>query len=164
MFIAHLPAGYLLACGLTRKIPHQQKLQKNLMFFCLIGSIFPDIDLLYFYFVDGGQTHHHKFFTHWPIVWLPLLLVFGLRFLFLRKKFDLLCAGFFFAGFIHLILDTFVGDIWWLAPFIDQPFAFFTVPAITKPWWLNFVIHWSFAVEVFICFWAGFLFFYKKRS
>jgi len=48
----------------------------------------------------------------------------------------------------HLLLDTIVGDIWWFAPFIDKPFAFFTVPALYKPWWLNFLLHWSFALEL----------------
>lgn len=66
----------------------------------------------------------------------------------------LLCA----AACLHLLLDTFVGDIWWGAPFYDQPLALFSVPARFSPWWLNFVLHWSFAVELAICGWAGWLY------
>jgi inner membrane protein len=47
-----------------------------------------------------------------------------------------------------MVLDSIVGDIAWLAPFSDERFALFEVPAIFKPWWLNFVLHWSFALEL----------------
>jgi hypothetical protein len=35
------------------------------------------------------------------------------------------------------------------------------MPAIFKPWWLNFELHWSFAVELAICAWA--LPIYRRR-
>jgi inner membrane protein len=54
-------------------------------------------------------------------------------------------------GLLHMVLDSVVGDIWWFAPFIDRPFALFTVPALYTPWWLNFLLHWSFALELAIC-------------
>ena len=44
-----------------------------------------------------------------------------------------------------MVQDSVVGDIWWFAPFIDRSFALYT------PWWLNFVLHWSFALELAIC-------------
>jgi len=47
-----------------------------------------------------------------------------------------------------MVLDSIVGDIWWFAPFVDQRFSLFTVPALYKPWWLNFILHWSFALEL----------------
>jgi hypothetical protein len=62
---------------------------------------------------------------------------------------------------LHVILDSLVGDIWWLAPFVDRSYALFTVPAVRSPWWMNFLLHWSFAVELAICFWA--LLVYRKR-
>ena len=50
MIIGHLPAGYLLAhvvhqCHSVAKVTNR----KLVLFAALIGSIFPDIDLLYFY-------------------------------------------------------------------------------------------------------------------
>ena len=38
-----------------------------------------------------------------------------------------------------------------LAPFVDQRFALVKVTARYKPWWLNFVVHWVFLVELSIC-------------
>ena len=62
MFIAHLPAGYLLAkVGRT----------KGLLFIgILIGSWLPDLDMLWFYFVDERQNVHHHYITHRPLVWV----------------------------------------------------------------------------------------------
>ncbi len=48
----------------------------------------------------------------------------------------------------HLLLDTLVGDIWWLMPFVNKPFAFFHITAVNHPWWLNFLLHWSFLLEL----------------
>jgi hypothetical protein len=53
-----------------------------------------------------------------------------------------------------MVLDSIVGDIWWFAPFIDKPYALFTVPAIYTPWWLNFILHWSFMLELVFVFCA----------
>ncbi|CUR46968.1 hypothetical protein Q668_03800 [Alcanivorax sp. PN-3] len=66
-------------------------------------------------------------------------------------------TAFVLAGILGAIapdLDTIVGDIWWLAPFIDKPYALFTVPAVYRPWWPNFVLYWSFALEIAIAVWA----------
>src|SRR5262249_26358818 len=59
-----------------------------------------------------------------------------------------LATIFSFNGFVHLLLDSIVGRIWWLAPFVDRPFSLFTVHGTYKPWWLNFMLHWSFALEI----------------
>jgi inner membrane protein len=53
-----------------------------------------------------------------------------------------------------MLLDSIVGDIWWFAPFVDKSFALFTVPALYHPWWLNFVLHWTFLLELLILLWA----------
>jgi inner membrane protein len=58
---------------------------------------------------------------------------------------------------VHLCLDSIVGDIWWLAPFVDRPFSLFTVPALYQPWWLNFLLHWSFGLELGLVVWAVFV-------
>jgi len=57
-------------------------------------------------------------------------------------------------GFVHLLLDSVVGDIWWLALFVDRPVALATVTARHQPWWLNFALHWSFAPERGLLLWA----------
>lgn len=115
----------------------------------MAGAIAPDVDMLYFYLVDQRQHHHHTYFTHFPVVWLTLLLLSLLWMGMSRRKTGpTLATVFALNGFIHLLLDSIVGDIWWLAPAVDRSFALFTVPALYQPWWLNFLLHWSFALEI----------------
>jgi inner membrane protein len=151
MFIAHLPAGYLLTRGLQIRSSCFVKLdRKKLMIVGLIGSVFPDFDIFYLYFFSSHPKHHHLYWTHLPVYWLLILTI-----LFLVKNWraDLFGYGIIFVAnvFLHLILDTVAGDIWWLYPIVDQPFCLVTVPALYHPWWLNFVWHWTFGLEVSIC-------------
>ena len=155
MFIAHLPAGYIFS---KYSLPFFKKHRINPWYFIaagIAGALTPDLDMLYFYFVDQRQHHHHTYWSHYPIVWFSLLCV---SMVWLRwastKRYSVLALIFSFNGFIHMLLDTVVGDIWWFAPFVDKPFALFSVPSVYKPWWLNFILHWTFLLELGICLWA----------
>lgn len=155
MFIAHLPAGYILAKKLYQKFP-PSLISKRIFFIAVLaGSIFPDLDLFYFYFIDARSVHHHYYFFHWPLPFLSIGIISALLYFFspqvTLKKIALICVLFCSAVMLHIILDTFVGDIWWFMPFIDQPYALFEVPAVQSHWILNFVLHWSFIVELIIC-------------
>lgn len=131
----------------------------------IIGAVAPDFDMIYFYLIDHGQTHHHKYITHWPVLWISLLLAFTLLFIVHRQsKQVFLCLVFCLGCILHIVLDSFVGDIWWLAPLADHPYSMFTVPARFKPWWLNFIFHWSFFVELLICIWALLIFIYPAPA
>ena len=165
MITAHAPSGYIFARQLIARWRYMQGLPISVraaILIAVIGALAPDFDMLYFYLVDAGRTHHHRYFTHWPIIWLSLTGLSALAFRFSRsvRAFSalLFCSG----AFLHLILDTLVGDIWWLAPFQDKPYALFTVPARFSPWWLNFFLHWSFVAELLIWAWAIRL--YYRRS
>lgn len=74
-----------------------------------------------------------------------------------RKAPAALALIFCLGAFGHLLLDSVVGDIYWLAPFSGEPFSMFTVPALYHPWWLNFILHWSFAFELALLAWAAVL-------
>ncbi|MBB6342442.1 inner membrane protein [Pseudomonas fluvialis] len=152
MFIAHLPAGYLLGRSLLRWKPTQMS-QTLWLMAALLGAVAPDLDMLYFYLIDQRQHHHHSYWSHWPLLWFSLL---GLAVIacmaWCGEKLPRLALLFSLNGCCHLVLDTLVGDIWWLAPWNDKPFALFSVPARFSPWWLNFILHWSFAVELFLWF------------
>jgi hypothetical protein len=50
----------------------------------------------------------------------------------------------------HLVLDTFVGHIWWLYPLRDQPFSIAEVENHYQPWWMNFMLHWTMLLELAI--------------
>lgn len=160
MFIGHLPAGYIL----TKKLQKNFKNPKYL-WVGLIGSIFPDIDMFWFYFIDNRQHLHHSYWTHLPFDWLVLgLLTFLLLFL-LKKKQYFFAAGIFFANvFLHLFLDTIVGKIEWLYPFSEKSFAFFEVPSHYSFWVLNFVFHWTFLFEIFVIIWALLQWFHERKN
>jgi inner membrane protein len=65
---------------------------------------------------------------------------------------------------LHMVLDTLVGSIMWLWPFSDKFFQLAVVPATHSNWVLSFIFHWSFAVELVIVVFAGFLFLKDKRA
>ncbi len=165
MFIAHLPSGYIVARVLSKKINTMPYSWCWFVFSCLLGAIVPDLDLIYFYFWDQRAHHHHTYWSHYPIIWFGLLVSMGvLQKLFPSKNIVLYLFGFLFCGCLHLLLDSVVGDIWWGAPFIDQPFALATVHAVFSPWWLNFILHWSFLLEILITGWAIYLWFKNKKN
>ncbi|AOA58093.1 metal-dependent hydrolase [Acinetobacter larvae] len=164
MFIAHLPSGYILAKVLNQKL-QQNKISKTVFFTSImLGSVFPDIDLFYFYFFDGRSVHHHKYFLHWFSLWLIIFFISYLYYKFSKHfaKYAYIVLLFSSAALLHICLDTFVGDVWLFAPFIDKSYVFFEVTPRYQPWWLNFIFHWSFLVELMICSMAIFLYFKNK--
>jgi inner membrane protein len=164
MIIGHLPAGYIFARLISQRIQTYCVEPKHFVWACILGALAPDFDMLYFHLIDHRQHHHHTYFTHFPIVWVGLLLgSFFWLCVVNNKGGAMLATAFSLNGFIHMFLDSIVGDIWWFAPFIDQPFAFFTVPALYKPWWLSFIFNWSFLIEVVFVLWAGALW-YRGRA
>ncbi|MGP1684267.1 MAG: metal-dependent hydrolase [Giesbergeria sp.] len=151
MFIAHAPAGYIIGKNLCQRLKGAGAVQGLIVLAAILGSIAPDFDLLYFYFVDHRQTHHHLYWSHYPIVWIGLILVSGIWFFTEKQKAKAaLVLSFSIGGFFHIVLDTVAGDVFWFAPFGFKPFSFFTVLAVYKPWWLNFFLHWSFLFEITI--------------
>jgi LexA-binding, inner membrane-associated putative hydrolase len=158
MFIGHLPAGFITAKLLFLRFEASSVSYKNFLVWGMLGAIAPDIDLLYFYLIDHRQHLHHSYFTHFPLSWFSLLILSTAWFYFaMPRKNAALAIIFSLGGFIHLFLDTTVGGIQWFAPFVNKPFSLATVPAIYKPWWLNFLLHWSFGIEIMVVCWAIYL-------
>ena len=136
MFIGHLPAGYLLA-----KSPVVARASRTVFWGVLLGSVVPDLDMLLFYFVDQGSTHHHDYLTHRPILWAAVLLVGAL----FRAGFLIgLGAG----GLFHLALDSIAGKVTWGWPFSDVSTTLVTVQATHDHWIKSFLAHWTFKVEL----------------
>lgn len=153
MFIAHLPAGYLVASRARDRWTWAA---------ILVGSIAPDVDMLWFYLVDEGRVHHHAYATHWPITW-ALFAFIGVA---LRKSIaGRAFVGLGVGGLLHMMLDTFVGDVRWLAPISERAFHLVEVHAVSgQHWVLNFVLHWSFTVEVAVVLSAALLFAKRWRN
>lgn len=154
MFIAHAFGGYL-GSRLCLKSQLGEELSETrwigFMIFGVICSILPDIDLLYFYTLDHRQHPHHQFWTHMPFFWITVsLLVYAIG----RWKFRpyALLTTIMLAGgtFMHMILDSVAGGIYWLYPLSDTYFRMFTITP-RFPWWvLNYIIHWTFLAEIVI--------------
>jgi hypothetical protein len=155
MIIGHLPAGYIVARLLAPRAASRGLPAAPFVRAGIAGAVAPDLDMIYFHLVDHRRHHHHAYPTHFPIVWATLLLA-ALAWAYSGRRKNAAYGAVMFSlnGFIHLMLDTIVGDIWWLAPFVDRPFSLFAVAAWSSPWWLNFVCHWSFGFEVALAIWA----------
>jgi inner membrane protein len=161
MFIAHLPAGYIV----TKKLQHKTKFYKYL-WVGLLASILPDLDLFWFYFVDHRQTEHHEYFTHSPIFWLIILLC-SLIILFIFRKLNKATVAiilFFFVNlYLHFILDSIVGGINWGYPFFDGHVLLYEI-APRYDWWVfNFILHPTFLLEIAIVIY-GFLYYFRKKE
>lgn len=149
MFVGHLPAGYLVSRALASRLLVASQQRRSFVLAGMLGAVAPDIDMFNFYFVDGRQHHHHLYLPHLPVVWLALLVASALWARVARNRAAALLAFVFsLNGMLHMLLDTIAGDIWWLGPWVDRPFAFVTVPARFQPWWLNFLSHWTFLFEI----------------
>ncbi|MBO9472664.1 metal-dependent hydrolase [Shimia sp. R10_1] len=136
MFIGHLPAGYLFA-----KSPVVARASRTVFWGVLLGSVVPDLDMLWFYLVDQGSTHHHDYLTHRPILWAAVLLIGAL----FKAGFLIgLGAG----GLLHLALDSIAGKVTWGWPFSEVSMTLVTVQATHDHWIKSFLSHWTFKVEL----------------
>ena len=148
MLTAHLPSGYCLGklSGL-----HGWAFPA-----AIVGAVFPDVDMLFFHFVDHRAIHHHRYWVHIPFFWavvagvaLPLLW---------RSRYKLAAITFCAAIFLHLALDTIGGGIMWLAPVNADLWELVTIPARYANWSLSFLLHWTFLFEILIWVWAAYFF------
>lgn len=117
MIFAHLPAGYLIARFAYRRLGCDAVSRAAFVLAGLVGAVAPDFDFAYFFLVDGRQHHHHTYFTHFPVFWGALIIVFVIWFCMTRYRFvPALALIFACNGFVHLLLDSIAGGIAWLAP------------------------------------------------
>lgn len=153
MFIAHLPAGYLLSKAMMvinhlRHLSTQAK--RSLIAAGMLGAIFPDFDLLYFYFIDHRQHGHHSYWTHLPIFWVMLLVVWVALFWQRSRIWAWLGIVFCLSALGHMVLDSTAGGIRWLYPASLEYFRLTHVHAGQAWWVMNFVLHWTFWLELLI--------------
>ena len=166
MIIGHIPAGYIFSRLAYGRCSNPIGGYRAFLGWGIFGAIAPDLDLLYFYFVDHGSVPHHKYFTHYPVFWIALILLSATLFAWKTKGRTFGCYALIFSisGFLHLILDTIGGSIWWLAPFVDHPFSLTTILPEFRVWLLNFLFHWSFMFELILVVWASWLWLRKRHS
>jgi len=161
MMIAHLPAGYIVA---QTSAKNQYLSYRTILFAALLGSAFPDLDMIYFYLVDNRQTHHHNYITHWPLVYLATLLTALSLVKFGQETLGKFLIWFSVAALLHMVLDSVAAPMMWLAPFSNVSLELITIPATQPHWILSFILHWTFLFELTICALALILFFRRKRK
>ena len=149
MFLAHMPAGYLVSKFFISQFRFKQTNIKFLMCIGLLGSIFPDLDMFYFYLIDNRQHGHHSYWTHIPFYWKAILLNTHVLAALFRSRALANIASVFIAGTLtHLLLDTFAGGgIKWLHPFNNEYLHLFSIPSQHNYWIWNYVLHWTMLVE-----------------
>lgn len=151
MIIAHLPAGYIVSTLLFPRLQNYGVSRQSFMRAGLFGAVAPDLDMIYFYCFDDRAHPHHSYYSHFPMVWL-LLLILSAFWLHAAKRKELPVLAMIFTanGLLHMFLDFIASNIYWLAPFVNKPFSLITVPRVYEPWWLNFILHRAFGVEIAI--------------
>ncbi len=149
VIIGHAPTGYLLAHVARGSARISSVKPQRIVFAAVVGSLLPDADMFWFYFVHDRQYLHHSYWTHIPSFWLGVGLLGAAGGLAARRQEFLLLWGVFLGGILsHLVLDSVAGGIRWLAPLSPHEFRMVEVPARHSWWVLNFVLHWSFCLEL----------------
>ncbi|HEX8394546.1 MAG TPA: metal-dependent hydrolase [Longimicrobium sp.] len=152
MFIAHIPAGYLATRALLRRLSVPAHARRRLMMVGVAASVLPDADLLWWHFVDHRRQVHHAYLTHIPLACLVAFAIAALVLRLARARRQAWIAGAIVAVnvMLHLLLDTVAGGIRWAWPMSGHEFAL-SAPTARYGFWIgNFVMHWTFALEVLI--------------
>jgi len=154
MFVAHIFAGYLCTRQtIHRSVDcwHEPDQWKKYMVFGLVCSVLPDFDLLYFYLIDHRQHIHHSYWTHIPIFWIVFVSVGSAvsRWIFQKRR-GIWWIILFVNTWLHLILDTVAGGIYWFYPVTVERIRWIPITPQYDWWVLNYLLHWTFLFEVII--------------
>lgn len=145
MFVAHAPASYLALRALEEV---RGERLRALFWIGIIGSLFPDLDFLWFFLVDHQSKIHHTYPTHVPFYWALVALVGISLSLALKSRFAALAIAVFTGdAMLHLLLDTFVGGIQWLYPWNRRLYSFFSIDLPPRPVWFGYQLNWTIWIE-----------------
>ena len=144
MITAHIPSGYVLA--------RTAGWSGGVMAAAIIGATFPDLDLIWFYFIDDRKFHHHLYWVHAPAFAFVMSLLLFAAVQRLLPQFKPHAVAFGVGWGLHVLLDAPVGEIMWLWPRKNELFVPIAVPSRHDFWVWNFVLHWSFVFELAV--WA----------
>jgi len=161
MLISHIPAGYIV----TKKYNNIKKEEISFLKYGLIFSIWPDLDLFYFYLIDKRKSLHHLYFPHVPLfLIISFALIIVIKKLKLSQRIENIYYLFLLNWFVHLMLDTVTGGISYLYPLDKKLFYLIKIPPAYSNWITSFVLHWSFIIEIMIIIYALFLLFKERKT
>jgi len=143
MYLAHLPAGYLLTSFIQTKSKNNQYLKLG-----LVASVAPDFDMIYKILFDSNGYNHRYYITHLPLFWvgltiisyLTILALFKVKKINLSQKNNYLYMLLIFMSnvFLHLALDLPTGLLL-LRPFSDHIFRFVIIANNYNNYLLNII-------------------------
>lgn len=182
MLVAHAPAGYIVG-KLFGLFSRDDPAKKNRIVLAgILGSLTPDLDILYQTFVGDAKVNHHLYLSHVPAFWVFFFFL-ALPVSLILRKHRLILVSFFTGILSHVVLDTPMGGIMWKYPYDKKLIYCIDVPAPHNPyklisfygfhikgWVLNMIEHWSFLYEIkiieaaFAVFLISFLFNLVKRK
>ncbi|MCI5123366.1 MAG: metal-dependent hydrolase [Candidatus Electrothrix sp. AR5] len=144
MIMAHFPAGYLVSRCLHKVLSMNTVNTTVFLWAGVLGSVFPDLDFLYFYMSDNHPANHRLYWTHLPFFWicvsyvaLPMIWKFG-------NSTTRYCSLIFLLNvFFHLCLDSVASRVYWLAPFSYKGYKLFTMhfERVFDFWLWNYMAH-----------------------
>lgn len=159
MFLAHTPVGYLSSKLLAKVVGADQRTTQLMLFWGMLASIIPDFDLFYFYLIDGRAHVHHSYWTHIPLFWCVVFIpLVAIAYVFSQKRLMLVFSVSFLNVMLHLVLDTMAGGILWLYPLVTKYYLLVVVPSVYDWWVMNFIFHWTFAVELLLLVYSLYVF------
>lgn len=119
MIFAHGPASFLL-CHVFKKHWSKNFSRRNIIWLfiiSIIGGIFPDIDLIYYY-LSSASFSHHEIFTHSLLFYVILCGTACFIGWLLKKRIVYVGSIIFFGGILtHFIADSIGAGVVWLYPF-----------------------------------------------
>jgi inner membrane protein len=150
MLIAHLPAGYIVGRAFGAR-------RGAVMAAALAGSVLPDFDMIWFWFIDNGAIHHHRYWVHVPGFWAGVAVVLLPVVRLVAPAFWWPAVAFFASLLVHAVVDSIGGGIMWLWPFDHHLYSLVEVPAAHGHWIASFMLHWTFMLELGVIGVAGWL-------
>ncbi|WP_147108658.1 metal-dependent hydrolase [Tateyamaria sp. syn59] len=152
MIIGHAPAGYLLASALDNGF-----FRDPVMFWAIIvGSLAPDLDVLWSFAVDGAASYSHNYLTHDPTLW-AVMLFFGVV---LTAR---VLIGVGLGALLHMALDTITGPVSWGWGSFSFAGPLVAVPGATDNWYIASVLHWTIFVELALWSVTGVVFVARRK-
>jgi hypothetical protein len=156
MIFSHAPAGYIVIF-LFSKIGKIKFTKKQILWFFLFGaifSIFPDLDLFYYYFISTSETHR-ALITHTPILYLIVFLTIFLYSYLKKNKFiKFISFVILFSSIFHLLLDSLGSGVAWFYPFSKLPYGILSIPLLSEGFYGQnfFAINYSAEILIFTVF------------
>ncbi len=150
MLIAHLPAGYIVGRSVGAR-------HGAVMVAALAASVLPDFDMIWFWFIDHGAIHHHRYWVHVPGFWAAVALVVLPVVRLAAPALWWPAVAFFVSMLVHLVVDSIGGGIMWRWPLDRRLYSLVEVPAAHGHWIASFLLHWTFLLELGVIGVAGWL-------